>query len=88
MPKNITQDTIIVNYDEVTLQIDYELYETEKNKRIVYNATPIGLADQAVLNAIEEHLKMKKNVADHLEKHSRTFDRRIVFEFGEGGKSL
>ena len=59
--KNITTDTIVVHYDEVSLQVDYELYETEKNRRIVFRAKPMGLAEQAVLNAIEEHIKMKKN---------------------------
>lgn len=58
---DIDTDTIIVSYDEVTLEVEYEVYESDKHKRVVYTATPIGLADQAVLNAIEEHLKMKKD---------------------------
>ncbi len=58
---NITTDTIIVSYDEVTLEVEYEVYESEKQKRVVYTATPIGLADQAVLNAIDKHLEMKKD---------------------------
>ena len=76
--KNITEGSIVVNYDEVTLHVDYELYESENHRRISFSAKPTGLAEQAVLNAIEEHLKMKKND-----------DKRLkVFNFGEGGKSL
>ncbi len=77
---NITQDTIVVHYDEVSLEISYELYESEKHRRIVFNTKPFGLAEQAILNAIEEHIKMKKNNDVRLV--------RKVFEFGEGGKSL
>lgn len=57
---NITTDTIIVNYDEVTLKVDYEVYESKTHQRIVFNTEPLGLTEQAILNAIEEHLKMKK----------------------------
>ncbi len=77
---NITQDTIVVHYDEVSLEISYELYEGKNYRRIVFNTKPFGLAEQAILNAIEEHLKMKANNDVRLE--------RKVFEFGEGGKSL
>lgn len=59
--KNITEGSIVVHYDEVTLHVDYELYESENHRRISFRAKPTGLAEQAVLNAIEEHLKMKKN---------------------------
>jgi hypothetical protein len=59
--KNITEDTIVVHYDEVSLQVEYEVYESENHRHISFRAKPIGLAEQAVLNAIEEHLKMKKN---------------------------
>ena len=58
---NITTGTIIVHYDEVTLEVEYEAYESEKHKKVVYTATPLGLTDQAVLNAIDQHLEMKKN---------------------------
>ena len=66
--KNITTGTIVVHYDEVSLEVDYELYETEKHRRIVFRAKPIGLAEEAVLNAIEEHLKMKKAGDERLDK--------------------
>ncbi len=76
--KNITEDTIVVHYDEVSLEVTYELYESEKHRRISFRAKPIGLAEQAVLNAIEEHLKMKANKDERLK----------VFELDIGGKSL
>lgn len=60
--KNITEGTIVVHYDEVSLEISYELYETEKHRRIVFNTKPMGLAEEAILNAIEEHLKTEKNI--------------------------
>jgi hypothetical protein len=72
--KNITEDTIVVHYDEVSLEISYELYEGENHRRIVFNTKPFGLAEQAILNAIEEHLKMKKD------------GRLKVFELNKGGE--
>ncbi len=78
--KNIEQDTIVVHYDEVSLEISYELYKGKKQERIVFNTKPFGLVEQAIINAIDKHIEMKKNNAVCLE--------RKVFEFGEGGKSL
>jgi hypothetical protein len=66
--KNITEGTIVVHYDEVSLEVSYEFYESEKHRRIAFNVKPMGLAEQAILNAIEEHLKMIKEGDKRLDR--------------------
>jgi hypothetical protein len=51
-------ETIVVHYDEVTLLVEFEIYEEPERRTTILNVTPIGLIYEAIDSAIKKRLEI------------------------------